>query len=115
MLGEALERRRRKLIHGGLAYCLRFWASMFGQQGAPNSAGQTVRCGTQKPPFAEFANLPSSLQGACETNAAPPAFIGFGDRIERRFMISDMTIQHVDDDHMIKEQRVLMADGTGVG
>jgi hypothetical protein len=41
------------------------------------------------------------------------AFVGFGDDVEGRFMTSDMSISSPDPDHVIKEQRVSMANGSG--
>jgi hypothetical protein len=43
----------------------------------------------------------------------PQAFVGFGAAVEGRFMLSDMTITSSDKDHIVKEQRVNMANGTG--
>jgi hypothetical protein len=43
----------------------------------------------------------------------PQAFVGFGSEVEGRFMLSNMTITSVDPDHMLKEQRVSMANGSG--
>jgi hypothetical protein len=57
-------------------------------------------------------SLPSQ-DGRIELLFAPQAFIGFGDEVEGRFMVSDMTITHLDPDHIVKEQHVIMADGTG--
>lgn len=51
--------------------------------------------------------------GPIELLFAPQAFIGFGDAVEGRFMLSDMTITHRDPDHIVKEQHVIMADGAG--
>jgi len=51
--------------------------------------------------------------GRIELLFAPQAFIGFGDAVEGRFMLSDMVITHPDPDHIVKEQHVVMADGTG--
>jgi hypothetical protein len=43
----------------------------------------------------------------------PQAFVGFGSAVEGRFMISDMVISRPNPDHMLKEQHVMMANGTG--
>jgi len=43
----------------------------------------------------------------------PQAFVGFGQAVEGRFMVSDMEISRPDPDHALKEQHVTMADGTG--
>jgi hypothetical protein len=43
----------------------------------------------------------------------PQAFVGFGAKVEGRFMLSDMVVTSSDKDHQVKEQRVNMADGTG--
>jgi hypothetical protein len=43
----------------------------------------------------------------------PQAFVGFGAAVEGRFMLSNMTIVSSDPNHMVKEQRVNMANGTG--
>jgi hypothetical protein len=51
--------------------------------------------------------------GRIELQFAPQAFVGFGDTVEGRFMVSDMIITHSDADHMVKEQHIIMADGAG--
>jgi len=43
----------------------------------------------------------------------PQAFVGFGDNVEGRFMLSDMVVTSSDKDHQVKEQRVNMANGKG--
>jgi hypothetical protein len=43
----------------------------------------------------------------------PQAFVGFGAAVEGRFMVSDMVISSSDPDHVLKEQHVMMANGTG--
>jgi hypothetical protein len=43
----------------------------------------------------------------------PQAFVGFGPAVEGRFMVSDMVISCPDPDHVLKEQHVMMANGTG--
>jgi hypothetical protein len=51
--------------------------------------------------------------GTIDLQFEPQAFVGFGPEVEGRFMISDMEISSPDADHMVKEQHVMMADGTG--
>ena len=41
----------------------------------------------------------------------PQAF-GFGGEVEGRFMVSDTVITRPDDDHDLKRQHVVMANGT---
>jgi hypothetical protein len=43
----------------------------------------------------------------------PQAFVGFGPAVEGRFMVSDMVISSPSADKMLKEQHIMMADGTG--
>lgn len=43
----------------------------------------------------------------------PQAFVGFGPQIEGRFMISNMLISQSDANHALKEQQVMMSNGTG--
>jgi len=43
----------------------------------------------------------------------PQAFVGFGNEVEGRFMVSDMVISWPDAEHETKEQHVTMSDGTG--
>jgi Protein of unknown function (DUF1579) len=59
------------------------------------------------------AGFRPSSDGRIELQFAPQAFVGFGDAVEGRFMVSDMTITHSDADHMVKEQHIIMADGAG--
>jgi hypothetical protein len=59
------------------------------------------------------AGFRPTRDGRIELQFAPQAFVGFGDAVEGRFMVSDMTITHSDADHMVKEQHVIMADGAG--
>lgn len=44
---------------------------------------------------------------------APQAFVGFGQSVEGRFMVSDMSIEVIDADHEVKRQHVNMATGDG--
>lgn len=41
------------------------------------------------------------------------AFVGFGGEVEGRFMVSDLVVTRTDNDHDLKQQHVIMADGTG--
>jgi hypothetical protein len=43
----------------------------------------------------------------------PQAFVGFGSQIEGRLMISNMVISQSDANHVLKEQHVMMSNGTG--
>ena len=51
--------------------------------------------------------------GAIVLQFEPQAFVGFGAAVEGRFMVSDMVISSSDPDRMLKEQHVMMANGTG--
>ena len=44
---------------------------------------------------------------------APQAFVGFGTEVEGRFMLSDMVFSQTDANHLLKQQHVIMANGTG--
>jgi uncharacterized protein DUF1579 len=55
----------------------------------------------------------SARGGKIDVQFAPQAFVGFGTEVEGRLMISDMQISMPDPDHVITEQHVMMADGTG--
>jgi hypothetical protein len=55
----------------------------------------------------------TSKSGTILVQFEPQAFVGFGMDVEGRFMISDMAISQRDPDHVLKEQRVMMANGTG--
>lgn len=59
------------------------------------------------------AGLPDGTKGSIRLLFAPQAFVGFGPAVEGRFMLSDMVITEPSPDKMIKEQHVIMADGTG--
>ncbi len=52
-------------------------------------------------------------EGTILVQFEPQAFVGFGKDVEGRFMVSDMAIRQPDEDRVVKEQHVLMADGTG--
>lgn len=52
-------------------------------------------------------------EGRIDVQFEPQGFVGFGAEVEGRFMVSDMAISGSDADHMLKEQHVMMADGTG--
>ena len=54
-----------------------------------------------------------AVDGKIDVQFEPQGFVGFGPEVEGRFMISDMTIPISATDHMLKEQHVMMADGTG--
>jgi hypothetical protein len=51
--------------------------------------------------------------GRIDVQFVPQGFVGFGSEVEGRFMISDMAISSPDADHALKEQHVMMANGTG--
>ncbi|HJR75136.1 MAG TPA: DUF1579 family protein [Luteimonas sp.] len=55
----------------------------------------------------------AASEGTILVQFEPQAFVGFGKDVEGRFMVSDMAIRQPDEDHVVKEQRVIMADGTG--
>ncbi|MFT4101601.1 MAG: hypothetical protein QM674_11300 [Burkholderiaceae bacterium] len=62
--------------------------------------------------------MPASSFGPAEGDAirvvfAPQAFVGFGPDVDGRFMVSDMTIRRLDDQHEIKEQQAGFATGDG--
>ena len=62
--------------------------------------------------------MPASSSGAIrdgriDVQFQPQAFVGFGPQVEGRLMISNMEISIPDSDHLLKEQHVMMADGTG--
>lgn len=62
--------------------------------------------------------MPASSFGPAEGDAirvvfAPQAFVGFGSEVEGRFMVSDMTIRRVDEQHEVKEQQAGFATGDG--
>lgn len=54
-----------------------------------------------------------AVDGRIDVQFEPQGFVGFGPEVEGRFMISDMAISSPDPDHMLKEQHVMMANGTG--
>jgi hypothetical protein len=54
-----------------------------------------------------------AVGGRIDVQFEPQGFVGFGPEVEGRFMISDMVISSPDSDHMLKEQHVMMANGTG--
>lgn len=56
-----------------------------------------------------------ATEGKIDVQFEPQGFVGFGTEVEGRFMVSDMAISSSDVDHMLKEQHVMMADGTGKG
>lgn len=51
--------------------------------------------------------------GTIDVQFEPQGFVGFGSEVEGRYMISDMAISTPDPDHVLKEQHVMMANGTG--
>lgn len=51
--------------------------------------------------------------GKIDVHFTPQGFVGFGPEVEGRFMVSDMAISSPDADHVLKEQHVTMANGTG--
>jgi hypothetical protein len=51
--------------------------------------------------------------GKIDVQFEPQGFVGFGPEVEGRFMVSDMAISSPDADHVLKEQHVIMANGTG--
>jgi hypothetical protein len=51
--------------------------------------------------------------GKINVQFTPQGFVGFGPVVEGRFMVSDMAISSPDADHVLKEQHVTMANGTG--
>jgi hypothetical protein len=51
--------------------------------------------------------------GTIDVQFEPQGFVGFGTEVEGRFMVSDMAISTPDVDHGLKEQHVMMANGTG--
>jgi len=51
--------------------------------------------------------------GEVRVQFEPQGFVGFGAAVEGRFMVSDMTITHLDADHEIKRQRASLATGDG--
>ncbi|TIS98783.1 hypothetical protein [Mesorhizobium sp.] len=55
----------------------------------------------------------SAAGGKIDVQFEPQGFVGFGPEVEGRFMISDMAISSPDPDHVLKEQHVMMANGTG--
>ncbi|TKR29315.1 DUF1579 domain-containing protein [Luteimonas gilva] len=55
----------------------------------------------------------AASEGTILVQFEPQAFVGFGKDVEGRFMVSDMAIRQPDDDHVVKEQHVIMANGTG--
>lgn len=59
------------------------------------------------------ASFGPAEHGRIDVHFAPQGFVGFGPEVEGRFMVSDMAISSPDADHALKEQHVLMADGTG--
>ncbi|MFE0015953.1 hypothetical protein ACFWXH_13980 [Mesorhizobium sp. NPDC059054] len=54
-----------------------------------------------------------ATDGKIDVQFEPQGFVGFGTEVEGRFMVSDMAISSSDVDHMLKEQHVMMANGTG--
>jgi hypothetical protein len=54
-----------------------------------------------------------AVDGKIDVQFEPQGFVGFGAEVEGRFMVSDMAISSSDVDHMLKEQHVMMANGTG--
>lgn len=54
-----------------------------------------------------------AVNGKIDVHFEPQGFVGFGAEVEGRFMVSDMAISSSDADHMLKEQHVMMANGTG--
>ncbi|MHA6643482.1 hypothetical protein [Mesorhizobium sp. A623] len=54
-----------------------------------------------------------AIDGKIDVQFEPQGFVGFGPEVEGRFMVSDMAISSSDVDHMLKEQHVMMANGTG--
>lgn len=54
-----------------------------------------------------------AVDGKIDVQFEPQGFVGFGPDVEGRFMLSDMAISEIDADHMLKEQHVMMANGTG--
>ncbi|WP_152979800.1 DUF1579 family protein [Mesorhizobium sp. 1M-11] len=54
-----------------------------------------------------------AVDGKINVQFEPQGFVGFGSEVEGRFMVSDMAISSSDADHMLKEQHVMMANGTG--
>jgi hypothetical protein len=45
----------------------------------------------------------------------PQAFVGFGQAVEGRYMVSEMVVSRPDANHETKQQHVLMADGASSG
>jgi hypothetical protein len=59
-----------------------------------------------------WSYLPES-DGKLTLQFQPQAFVGFGAAVEGRFMVSDLVISTPAPDHELKQQHVVMADGTG--
>jgi len=62
--------------------------------------------------------MPASSFGGMEGGAvhlffAPQAFVGLGQSVEGRFMMSEMVIRRIDDQHETKEQHANFATGDG--
>ena len=62
--------------------------------------------------------MPASSSGAARDGKvtlqfAPQAFVGLGPEVEGRFMVSDMVLSQPDANHLLKQQHVVMADGSG--
>jgi hypothetical protein len=54
-----------------------------------------------------------AVNGKLDLLFAPQAFVGFGEAVEGRLMISDLMVSKTDADHEMKQQHVIMSDGTG--
>ena len=59
------------------------------------------------------ASFGPAEDGRIDVHFTPQGFVGFGPEVEGRFMVSDMAISSPDADHVLKEQHVTMANGTG--
>lgn len=59
------------------------------------------------------ASFGPAVNGTITLQFQPQGFVGFGDAVEGRFMLSDMVVSHPDADHDRKQQHVQMATGGG--
>jgi hypothetical protein len=58
-------------------------------------------------------SMGAARDGKLTLQFAPQAFVGFGQEVEGRFMVSDMVLSQTDADRLLKQQHVSMANGTG--